>query len=678
MKLMTAREERLDCREKVLPIAVRATLRPSLSGSLLLGLALCGLGSAAWANAISDLGTIGGTNTYARGVNAVGDVLVGYSSPSGIAFRWTQADGMVDLGNLGGASAYAMGVNAAGNVVVGYSSTAGGATRAFRWTQAGGMDDIGVLTGGSYSQAYAVNAAGDVVVGYGDTTGGHTHAFRWTGGTMTDLGTLGGNDSYAQAVNAAGDVVVGYGSTTGGDTHAFRWAGGIMTDLGTLGGSISYANAVNAAGNVVVGESQVAGDTSCTAFRWTEADGMVSLGTLTGDSASYASGINAAGDVVVGYSSGSENRAFRWTETGGMQSVNDWLADHGVDVVGSTPSYAYGVSDDGNTVVGTLANGHVYLARVGPSAGMIDVAAFSEGLGRVANSGLLAINDANLVMNGLHSQPMRTLLAEGRTSAWLGGDIGRHDSRAYDTDQGMAEIGFGHRFNSTLQLNLSAGRTYSKASTGLGGRTRTQSSYVMPELIVSLPASVHATFSAYYGEGRSHIDRVYDNAGTLERSSAEPGLTSIGAKLRVDWLDAFKLGTTSVTPYASLSYMETRMDGYEERGVAFPVVWDKRTDKATTAHIGLDAVRSLTAATTLLGRVEVGHRFEDKGASTSGQIVGVSGFNFAGQDIKQNWLRLGAGVETKLGAGILGAMLNVTTQGEAPSYWLSASYRWVF
>ena len=634
MKLMTAREERLDCREKVLPIAVRATLRPSLSGSLLLGLALCGLGSAAWANAISDLGTIGGTNTYARGVNAVGDVLVGYSSPSGIAFRWTQADGMVDLGNLGGASAYAMGVNAAGNVVVGYSSTAGGATRAFRWTQAGGMDDIGVLTGGSYSQAYAVNAAGD--------------------------------------------VVVGYGSTTGGDTHAFRWAGGIMTDLGTLGGSISYANAVNAAGNVVVGESQVAGDTSCTAFRWTEADGMVSLGTLTGDSASYASGINAAGDVVVGYSSGSENRAFRWTETGGMQSVNDWLADHGVDVVGSTPSYAYGVSDDGNTVVGTLANGHVYLARVGPSAGMIDVAAFSEGLGRVANSGLLAINDANLVMNGLHSQPMRTLLAEGRTSAWLGGDIGRHDSRAYDTDQGMAEIGFGHRFNSTLQLNLSAGRTYSKASTGLGGRTRTQSSYVMPELIVSLPASVHATFSAYYGEGRSHIDRVYDNAGTLERSSAEPGLTSIGAKLRVDWLDAFKLGTTSVTPYASLSYMETRMDGYEERGVAFPVVWDKRTDKATTAHIGLDAVRSLTAATTLLGRVEVGHRFEDKGASTSGQIVGVSGFNFAGQDIKQNWLRLGAGVQTKLAAGILGAMLNVTTQGEAPSYWLSASYRWVF
>jgi uncharacterized protein YhjY with autotransporter beta-barrel domain len=201
---------------------------------------------------------------------------------------------------------------------------------------------------------------------------------------------------------------------------------------------------------------------------------------------------------------------------------------------------------------------------------------------------------------------------------------------------------------------------------------------ISSSLIVSLPSSVFATISAYYGKGRSDIDRVYLNAGTPERSFADPSLTSMGARLRFDWLNAASLGKTKLTPYASLTYLETKMDDYAEQRVAFPVVWDARTERTTTARIGLDTVQPISDRLTVLGRMEAAHRFESTGSATTGQLVGLDSFRFAGQKIHQNWLRFGAGLEAKVGTGIAGMMLNVTTQCEAPSYWLSANYRWVF
>ena len=66
---------------------------------------------------------------------------------------------------------------------------------------------------------------------------------------MQDLGTLGGDYSYGEDISGDGSVVVGYSRTapsmTGedsGENHAFRWTqeDGIV-DLGTLGGNYSYA-----------------------------------------------------------------------------------------------------------------------------------------------------------------------------------------------------------------------------------------------------------------------------------------------------------------------------------------------------------------------------------------------------------------------------------------------------
>src|SRR2546421_15427 len=82
---------------------------------------------------------------------------------------------MEDLGTLGGSASYAYGMNAAGQVV-GNSLTAGNDSQhAFRWT-GGVMQDLGTL-GGHSSEAYAINDAGQVA-GHSATVGDASlHAF---------------------------------------------------------------------------------------------------------------------------------------------------------------------------------------------------------------------------------------------------------------------------------------------------------------------------------------------------------------------------------------------------------------------------------------------------------------------------------------------------------------------
>jgi probable HAF family extracellular repeat protein len=90
-----------------------------------------------------------------------------------------------------------------------------------------------------------------------------------------------GTSSNAVAVKSSGQVV-GWSGTFGNAVHAISWtqAEG-MVDLGTLGGTFSEAVAVNTAGQVV-GSSTTA-DGASRAFVWDPATGMMSdLGHLGG------------------------------------------------------------------------------------------------------------------------------------------------------------------------------------------------------------------------------------------------------------------------------------------------------------------------------------------------------------------------------------------------------------
>jgi probable HAF family extracellular repeat protein len=98
------------------------------------------------------------------------------------AFLWSAETGMQDLGTLGGSSSFATAVNDDG-AVVGFSDTSEGTTHAFLWTAEEGMQDLGVPDGRyDTSFARAINNKNEISGSVSNTSGAEA-AFYWTATT---------------------------------------------------------------------------------------------------------------------------------------------------------------------------------------------------------------------------------------------------------------------------------------------------------------------------------------------------------------------------------------------------------------------------------------------------------------------------------------------------------------
>lgn len=287
---------------------------------------------------LSDLGTLGGSQSWARAINVRGDV-VGWSYPAGSteqrATLWTNGV-PVGLGTFGGTFSDAHDINDAG-VVVGSSFNTAGLERAFWWN--GSLHDLGTL-GGTQARAYAINNWGDIVGMAAPPSNDRFHAFLGKAGSpLYDLGTLGGRTSHAYDVNEFGHVC-GW-SQSGGDpaeSRGFFWGDGVMKQIGTAGGQYSAGFALNDRDEVVGMTSRA--DGQYVAFLWR--NGVLSdLNTLlpagTGWMLERALDIDEHGVIVGEGKLNGERRAFMLAPSS-TSSVPTAELPHGVSFLGARPN----------------------------------------------------------------------------------------------------------------------------------------------------------------------------------------------------------------------------------------------------------------------------------------------------------------------------------------------------
>ena len=261
---------------------------------------------------IRDLGTLGGTSSFAGTVNNLGQVagnalnaipdqysMLGSGSQTTMtqtrAFLW-QNGNMHDLGTLGGPDSWAGYINDLGQIA-GTSYTSDIADRktgvppigVFLW-QNGKMKNLGGLGGDTGSLlgfagiVSGLNNLGEVTGAMEIPGNQFLHAFLWNGSSLLDLGTLGGGGSLALGINDSGQVF-GVSSLNGNRVlfHAFVTENGTMVDIGTTGGyACSVALGINSTGQTVGAlTSSVDG---CSAWRraflWENGEPMVDLNSL--------------------------------------------------------------------------------------------------------------------------------------------------------------------------------------------------------------------------------------------------------------------------------------------------------------------------------------------------------------------------------------------------------------
>ena len=276
----------------------------------------------------SDAATITRLDFQATAVSGDGRVVFGHRG-DGSLMRWTADEGSTVLGQFD-RSFHVWGASDDGSVAAGEVIQGPTLGQAFRWTAQSGVQIVKTDAHG-----YGLSGDGRTVVGFGGGGG-----FSWRDGTTVS------HTFSPRTVSRDGGVIAGFG----GDA-AVREVSGVRQSLRIPGSTLTVARAITPDGDTVVGSY------SGGVFLW-EGDAVT---TFPSEALGYAwipFDVSADGRTAVG-------RAFSLFDPDGatilhdgrQQRLSDYLATMGLEADGL--GTAWGISDDGNVIVGYGPTGYV-------------------------------------------------------------------------------------------------------------------------------------------------------------------------------------------------------------------------------------------------------------------------------------------------------------------------------
>jgi probable HAF family extracellular repeat protein len=315
------------------------------------GMQTVSLSAGTWS--LTDLGTLGGSETFADSINDQGQV-VGMSRLEGDtdthAFFYDNGV-MQDIAPLNSGdlrASFRIGLNNVGGIVSGvvvgdayypaiYNRQSG------QTTTLGSLGSISGFTG----VATAINDSG-VAVGISYLSSGLRHGFAYRNGAISDLGSLGGY-SGALAINSAGTAVGFASDSPNGFQRAVIWNNGSILDISN--GFESQARAINLSGQVVGETTTSAGNDE--AFLWNNG-ASENLGTLAPGRNSEAFGINNEGNIV-GTAEAISSITFQTNPISGVVTIVTNFQNHAF-------LYSHGSMLDLNSVISTNSGWELYYA----------------------------------------------------------------------------------------------------------------------------------------------------------------------------------------------------------------------------------------------------------------------------------------------------------------------------
>jgi len=243
---------------------------------------------------ITDLGTLGGTNSMGTHINNLGQVVGTSCLPNGVLHTFFYDGATVrDLGSLDGHDTVAYDINDKSQIVgISYVSQDQGIyEHAFLWENET-MHDLNINTW-QMSSASGINNSSQIV-GVAVLKESGLHPVFWTENTIGEFNQIIGDFG---GINNQGQLIGSY--YLGGDrTHAFFAENNTLWNLGTLGGKDSIAQAINNEGQVIGYSYILSDDETQHPFLWDKNSGMQDLGFPVGCTTAVACGINDLGQVV--------------------------------------------------------------------------------------------------------------------------------------------------------------------------------------------------------------------------------------------------------------------------------------------------------------------------------------------------------------------------------------------